>query len=99
MSFWYLSGLFALVTFQLSLPSFFCSLSVLFLYFTTLLSIFHHLKHSSVGLSLFGVHVEEHDAGACVSPANTNRAQYFFVLPPLIFVFAQTESFFSPTKA
>lgn len=80
-----------------SLP-YFCSLSVFF-YFTTLLSIFHHSEHSSVGLSLFGLHVKEHDAGACVSPANANRAQNFFVLPPPIFVFAQTECFFSPTKA
>lgn len=74
------------ITFTLSFPFLF----PLFCLFSTLLRVFHHLKHSSVGLSLFGLHVKEHDVEACVSPANTSRAQYFFVLPPLIFVFAQT---------
>lgn len=91
--FWYLSGLLALVTFKRSLLQFLFPRSC----FSS--PLFNHSQHSDVGLSLFGLHVKEHDAGARVSPANTNRAQYFFVLPPPIFVFAQTKSFFSPTKA
>lgn len=70
------------------------SMFFFFFYFATLLSSFHHLQHSSVGLSLFGSHVKERDAGARALSCQRKQSPVFLCSASSNFWLARTKQIF-----